>query len=537
MAISDNQKIDYLFKKLGLGATKTDTVFNKLAANESIPSPLLIRGDTIWSSSGDIPTVRPTDTTTIVQVRTAIEATEDITATGNRTWKTGITDWIPTEFGSTYLVNVYIHTSGDASGAEIMANKVFTTGSGNNDEWFFDYQSGVLNFIGDNLPDGKSFTGKSVFISGATYIGSKGVASAASASGQQADVSLLQAQIDNILSNIDPAALDSLSEIVESFQSADVATNSALAAQNTAIRSDLSLSVKEINKPVSNVEVDNVTGLIFDADDGFVLTDNSDGTVTVTIDSTLNSTLNSTFKTWHVYDTEEQDTPTDVIAAEADQIDIRAGNNITITPETTTGSKGLTFSSDVSGILDLGITDGTNGQVLLTDGLGNFAFGDNSISVDPIPSAQIFVGNGVTVSYILATAPENVESVDVYVNDVLQRPPIFGIVGNILSFTAIPSFGDDIYIKYRYPNANTASILNNSVENKHLKLTYTSSQYTGNNATTQYTITGGHSVHSVLVIVNGAILSPNLYIVSGTLLTLNVAPVYAAVVDIRYLPI
>ena len=339
----------------------------------------------------------------------------------------------------------------------------------------------------------------------------------------------LQTQIDNILSNIDPATLDSLSEIVESFQSADVATNSALAAQDTAIRSDLSLSVKEINQPVSNVEVENVTGLIFNADGGFALTDNSDGTVTVTIEST--------FKTWHVYDTEEQDTPTDVIAAAVDQIDIRAGNNITITPVTTTGSKGLTFSSDVSGILDLGITDGTNGQVLLTDGLGNFAFGDNSISVDPIPSAQIFVGNGVTVSYILATSPENVESVDVYVNDVLQRPPIFGIVGNTLTFTAIPSFGDDIYIKYRYPNANTAAILNNSVENKHLNLTYTSSQYTGNNATTQYTITGGHSVHSVLVIVNGAILSPNLYIVLGTLLTLNVAPAYAAVVDIRYLPI
>ena len=53
------------------------------------------------------------------KVRTAIETTEDITATGNRTWKTGITDWIPTEFGSTYLVNVYVQASADAAGAEI----------------------------------------------------------------------------------------------------------------------------------------------------------------------------------------------------------------------------------------------------------------------------------------------------------------------------------------------------------------------------------------------------------------------------------
>ena len=42
MAISDTQKLDYLFKKLGFAVTKTDTNANKAAANESIASPLLI---------------------------------------------------------------------------------------------------------------------------------------------------------------------------------------------------------------------------------------------------------------------------------------------------------------------------------------------------------------------------------------------------------------------------------------------------------------------------------------------------------------
>ena len=42
MAISNDQKIDYLFKKVGFGTTKTDTNANKLAANEVIPSPLLL---------------------------------------------------------------------------------------------------------------------------------------------------------------------------------------------------------------------------------------------------------------------------------------------------------------------------------------------------------------------------------------------------------------------------------------------------------------------------------------------------------------
>ena len=39
MAISNDQKLDYLFKKVGFGVSKTDTNANKLAANEAIPSP------------------------------------------------------------------------------------------------------------------------------------------------------------------------------------------------------------------------------------------------------------------------------------------------------------------------------------------------------------------------------------------------------------------------------------------------------------------------------------------------------------------
>jgi hypothetical protein len=182
MAISDTQKVDYLFKKLGFGTTKTDTNANKLAANESISSPLLLRGDKVWQQAGDIPGVKPSSTAGVVEVytgSTTVECTEDITATGNRTWKTDLTDWIPTEFGSTYLVGVYIHTSGDAANAEDISNKVFITGSGNDDEWFFDYQSGVLHFIGDNLPNGVNFSGKSVYISGARYIGTFGVGAAA----------------------------------------------------------------------------------------------------------------------------------------------------------------------------------------------------------------------------------------------------------------------------------------------------------------------------------------------------------------------
>ena len=504
MAISDNQKLDYLFKKVGFGATKTDINSNKLAANESIASPLLIRGDTIWAESGSIPSVKPSTTTSPVTIQTAVEATADITATTNRTWKTGITDWIPTEFGATYLVNVYIHTSGDAAGAESLSNKVFTTGSGNNDEWFFDYQSGVLNFIGTNLPDGVNFSGKSVYISGATYSGTKGAVS----SSVTADIATLQTQVSNIISNTDPAALDSLTEIVNAIPS---------------------LTIEEINDPTSNVSVSDVTGLKFDVDGGFALTDNSDGTVTIT--------LESMFKTWHVYDTASDTTPTDIVASAVDEIDIRAGNNITLTPVTTTGSKGITIASDISDLLDLGISDGTVGQVLQTDGNGNFSFTNNSITSNSIPTSQAFTGDGSTVDYTLTDSPADEESIDVYVNDVLQRPSIYSLSGTTLSFNETPNNGDEIYVKYRYPNATNVSLVNNSVENQHLDLIYTSNQYTGDNTTTQYTIQDGHTVHSVLVIVDGLILQPTEYSISGATLTFTTAPSTSSTVDFRYFPI
>ena len=177
MAISDNQKVDYLWKKIGYALTKTDTNTQKKAPNESIPSPLQIRGDKVMKQSSSIPGVIPGSTSGVVTLyptSNPVECDADITATPNRSWKTNLENWISPEFGSTYQVKVYIHDTGDAANATT-GDQVFATGTGNDDEWFFDYQSGVLHFIGDNLPDGVSFTGKTVYISGARYTGEFGV--------------------------------------------------------------------------------------------------------------------------------------------------------------------------------------------------------------------------------------------------------------------------------------------------------------------------------------------------------------------------
>ena len=177
MAISETQKVDYLWKKLAYGLSKTDTNANKRATNESIASPLLLSGENVWSQSDLIPATMPGSSSGVVTVyptSSPDETTADASATTNRTWKTGLTDWISPEFGSTYLVKVYIHTAGQSGSAASSGTQVFGAGSGNDDEWFFDYQSGILHFIGTNLPSGIS--GKSIYVSGARYTGIKGVA-------------------------------------------------------------------------------------------------------------------------------------------------------------------------------------------------------------------------------------------------------------------------------------------------------------------------------------------------------------------------
>lgn len=175
MAISDSQKIDLLWKKIGFSRVKTDTNANKKAPNESINSKFIIDPTSIWAEASTIPGTIPSSNTSTVQVYTTLETTEDATSTARRTWLSGTVNWIPPAFGSTYQLKVYSATAGSVNPAS-SGTQLFETGSGNNDEWYFDYQSGVLHFIGSNLPSSVT-SGKSIFITGAVYVGNLGLGS------------------------------------------------------------------------------------------------------------------------------------------------------------------------------------------------------------------------------------------------------------------------------------------------------------------------------------------------------------------------
>ena len=177
MAISDSAKVDLLYKKL-FGVAKTDTPTNKSPSNEAIASPVLLRGDNVWQQVTSIPAVAAavTDIVQAYQTINRIECTADTTSTPVSSvypsWKTNLTDWIPPEFGSTYFVKVYTELTGNSD--PTVGTPLSDAGIAGVGEWNFDYQSGVLNFIGGTIPSSLTAS-KVVYVTGYRYIGLKGV--------------------------------------------------------------------------------------------------------------------------------------------------------------------------------------------------------------------------------------------------------------------------------------------------------------------------------------------------------------------------
>ena len=197
MAASQEQKVDYLLKKIGYSLSKTGfeeetslPVTKKAPSGEIIPSPLIIPGTIIWSQSQNIPTTPPGTDTAYVKLYAGVggptgitsffQMTVDNTVIGNRTFvarqtvgdngSANVGDWIDTQFGSDYNIKVY-KGNPTVSGAV----QLLSSGGTSNDTWFFDYSSGVLNFNGSSVPSGVSAS--NIFIVGYRYIGAKGVLS------------------------------------------------------------------------------------------------------------------------------------------------------------------------------------------------------------------------------------------------------------------------------------------------------------------------------------------------------------------------
>jgi len=189
VAVSQEQKVDFLLKKIGFTASKTGSVSGSGAVSgtakagfaEAIPSPLVIASTSVWADSSFIPATPPGSDSAYVKVylsgTSGLRMTYDNTVSNQRSFVARSTygnqtsailgDWIDTQFGSSYIIKVY---KGDPNSGGVQLS---AAGSGSNDGWFFDYSSGILNFNDTNVPSGVTDT--NIYIVGYRYIGTKGL--------------------------------------------------------------------------------------------------------------------------------------------------------------------------------------------------------------------------------------------------------------------------------------------------------------------------------------------------------------------------
>ena len=191
MTVSTEQKVDLLLKKLGYTKSKTGSVFGtgaladgstgKQPFGEAIPSPLIVANGSLWNESDSIPATPPGSDTNQVKrypATSALRMTMDTSVTERRSYiaystynntsSTRLTNWIDTQFGPDYQIEVYVDD------ATVASNKLPEGGSGNNDGWYYDYSAGVLNFNDQNRPSGVDTNGTNVYIVGYRYIGQTG---------------------------------------------------------------------------------------------------------------------------------------------------------------------------------------------------------------------------------------------------------------------------------------------------------------------------------------------------------------------------
>ena len=192
--ITTGQAVDFLYKKLGFGVAKTDNSA-RAASSEGNASPFLTLGSAVYQQDYLIPTYTSfaamiaggnstTAGQTITNVRT-VQATNNPGSVSQATWMTNLTDWIPVAVGGQgYQIGVFagppglnissLQGSGANAGGPPRTVAVPINGV-SSDSWFFDYQSGILNFVDLAVPATVANTSNVVYVVGSTYSGSKGV--------------------------------------------------------------------------------------------------------------------------------------------------------------------------------------------------------------------------------------------------------------------------------------------------------------------------------------------------------------------------
>jgi hypothetical protein len=157
-------------------------------------------------------------------------------------------------------------------------------------------------------------------------------------------------------------------------------------------------------------------------------------------------------------------------------------------------------------------SDGTNNQVIKTDGSGNLSFGQLAADSASVMYKDTFTGDGSTTGFTLANALNDEVQSNIYIDGVYQSKSTYSVSGTTVTFSTAPLSGHEIeVISTTGINSGPTAIFTDT--------------FTANGSATTFTL--GQTVHSenqTIVFLNGVYQFKGTYTLSGTTLTLDTAP-------------
>ena len=165
-------------------------------------------------------------------------------------------------------------------------------------------------------------------------------------------------------------------------------------------------------------------------------------------------------------------------------------------------------------------SDGTNNQVIKTDGSGNLSFGQLAADSASVMYKDTFTGDGSTSVFSLANALNDEVQSNIYIDGVYQSKSTYSVSGTAITFSTAPLSGHEIEV------ISTTGI------NSGPTAIYTDT-FTANGSTTAFTLAQTvHSENQTIVFLNGVYQFKGTYTLSGTTLTLDTAPANGVSIEV-----
>ena len=165
-------------------------------------------------------------------------------------------------------------------------------------------------------------------------------------------------------------------------------------------------------------------------------------------------------------------------------------------------------------------SDGTDGQVIKTDGSGNLTFSGIAADSASVMYKDTFTGDGSTTVFNMANALSDEVQSNIYIDGVYQSKSTYSVANKAITFSTAPLSGHAIEV------ISTTGI------NSGPTAIYTDT-FTGNGSTTAFTLAQTvHNENQTLVFLNGVYQFKNTYTLSGTTLTLDTAPANLVAIEV-----